>query len=139
MSACSNLGLFGRRHSHFGRMEFGRPKQILPMKSKTSLFLKKYWFVLKVDTLGSDDLTIFKYFRVIFFLKMKTIQFPLSFNFYFQQKRALKLSICHLPTKRSVWVFDITNRTNGFYNFQLLSGSSASSLAKSCTLFWKYS
>ena len=29
---------------------------------------------------------IFKCFRVIFSLKKKTIQFPLSFNLYFQQK-----------------------------------------------------
>ena len=38
----------------------------------------------------------------------------LLFNLYFQKKRAQNLSICHLPTKRSVWVFDVTNRTNGF-------------------------
>ena len=90
----------------------------------------------------SGRMTIFKCFRVIFSFKKKTIQFPLSFNLYFQQKRTPKLSICHLPTKRSVWVFDITNRTKSFSNFQsyhqvvmyLLS-----SLAKSCTLFWKYS
>ena len=53
-------------------------------------------------SLGSDDLIIFKCFRVIFNLKKKTIQFPLSLNLYLQQKRAPKLSICHLPTKRSV-------------------------------------
>ena len=61
---------------------------------------------------------IFKYFRVIFSLKKKSIQFLLSFNFYFQQKRAPKLSICHLSTKRSVWVFDVTNMTNGFSYFE---------------------
>ena len=42
---------------------------------------------------------------------------PLSFNLYFQQERVPKLSICHLPTKCSVCVFDITNRTNGLSNF----------------------
>ena len=55
-----------------------------------------------VRTLGSDDLIIFKCFRVIFSLKRKTIQYLLSFNLYFLQKRAPKLSICLLPTKRSV-------------------------------------
>ena len=35
---------------------------------------------------GSDDLAVFKCFRVIFFLKNQTIQFAFSFNLYFQQK-----------------------------------------------------
>ena len=61
---------------------------------------------------------IFKCFRVIFSLKKKTIQFPLSLNLYFQQKRVPKLSICHLSTKSAVWVFDVTNRRNGFSIFQ---------------------
>ena len=39
-------------------------------------------------TLGSDDLTISKCFRVIFSLKEKTIQFPTSVDLYFPQKRA---------------------------------------------------
>ena len=56
----------------------------------------------KSDKNKMNDLMIFKCFRVIFSLKKKTIQFPLSFSLYFQQKRAPKLSICHLPTKRSV-------------------------------------
>ena len=93
-------------------------------------------------TLGFDGITIFKCFIVIFSLKKKTIQFLLSLNLSFQQKRAPKLSICHLPTKRSVWVFDVTNRTNGFYNFQSYYQVVTylfNSLAKSCTLFWKYS
>ena len=42
-------------------------------------------------------------FESYFLLRKKTIQFPLSFNLYFLQKRAPKLSICHLPTKCSVW------------------------------------
>ena len=75
-------------------------------------------------------------------LKKKTIQFLLSFNLYFQQKIAAKLSICHLRTKRSVWVFDVTNRANGFSNFQSYLKVVMylfNSLVKSCTLFWKYS
>ena len=88
----------------------------------TLLFASEYVTIIippfKGGTLGSDDLVIFKYFGVIFFLKKKTIQFPISFDLYFQQKRAPKLSICDLPTKRSVWAFDVTNRTNGFSNFQ---------------------
>ena len=94
------------------------------------------------EILWSDDLRIFKCFRVIFGLKKKAIQFSLSFNLYFQQKRVPKLLICRLLTKRSVWAFDVTNRINGFSNFQsyhqvvmyLLN-----LLAKSFTLFWKYS
>ena len=75
-----------------------------------------------INRVGSDDQTIFKCFRVIFSLKKKTIQYSLSFNLYFQQKRAPKLSICHLPTKLSVWVFDVINRANGFSNFQSYHG-----------------
>ena len=96
-----------------------------------------------IDHIKADywvEWPIFKCFRVIFSLKKKTIQFPLSFNLYFQLKRAPKLSICHLPTKRSVWVFDVTNRTNGFSNFQSYYQVVMylfNSLAKSCTLFWK--
>ena len=67
---------------------------------------------------GLGDLAVFKCFRVIFFLKNQTIQFSFSFNLYFQQKRAPKLSTCHLLMKSFVWVFDVTNRQNGFYDFQ---------------------
>ena len=62
----------------------------------------------------------FKCFRVIFSLKKKTIQFPLLLSLYFQQKKAPKLSICHLLTKRSARVFDFANRTNGFSNFKVI-------------------
>ena len=89
-----------------------------------------------------NDLIIFKFFRVILSFKKKTIQFPLSFNLYFQQKLAPKLSIYHLLTKRSACVFDVTNRTNGYSNFQSYRQVVMYlfySLAKSCTLFWKYS
>ena len=68
-------------------------------------------------SLGSDDLIIFKCFSVIFSLKKKTIQFTYLFGLYFSQQRAPKLSTCHLLTKRSVWVFDVKNRTNGFKVF----------------------
>ena len=68
-------------------------------------------------TLGSDDLTVSKCFRVIFSLEDQIIQISLSLDLYFQQKTALKLSICHLLTKRSVWIFDVTNRRNDFYDF----------------------
>ena len=83
-----------------------------------------------------------KCFRVIFSLKKKTIQFPLSFDLYFQQKRAPKMPICHLPTKRYVWVFGATNTTNDFSNFKSYLKVVMyvfNSLAKSSTLFWKYS
>ena len=99
-----------------------------------------WYFIKQIQrrTLGSDDLTIFKCFRVIFSLKKRIIQFSLSLNLYFQQKRALKLSVCYLPTKRSVWVFDVTNRRNGFSSFQSCHQVVMhlfNSLAKSCTLF----
>ena len=75
------------------------------------------------------------------YFDFKTIQFLLLFNLYFQQKRAPELSICYLPTKRSVWVFDVTNRTNGIFRFQSYHEVFMylfNSLAKSFTLFWKY-
>ena len=93
-------------------------------------------------TLDWSDLIIFKCFRVTFSLKRKIIQFPLSFNLHFLQKRAPKLSICHLLTKRSVWVFGVINRANGFSSFQSYHEvvmNLFNSLAKSCTLIWKYS
>ena len=43
---------------------------------------------VKRPTLGLDDLTIFKCFRVIFFLKNKTIQFPLSSIFNFNKNES---------------------------------------------------
>ena len=52
------------------------------------------------------------------------------------------MSICHLLTKHSVWVFDVTNRTNSFYSFQSYHEVVMhlfNLLAKSCTRFWKYS
>ena len=77
----------------------------------------------------------------MFSFKKKTIQFQLSLNLYFQQKRTSKLSNYHLPTKRSDWVFDVTNRRNGFSNFQSYHQVVMylfNSLVKTCTLFWKY-
>ena len=52
------------------------------------------------------------------------------------------LNILVKSLKRSVWVFDVTNRKNGFSNFQSYHWVVMylfNSLAKSCTLFWKYS
>ena len=112
-------------------------------KPLTFICRQKIKFILQVFIKGglSGRMTE-QCFRVIFSLKKKTIQFPLSMNFYFQQKRALKLSICHLPTKRSIWVFDVKNRTNGFSNFQIYHEVVMhlfNWLAKGCPLFWKYS
>ena len=53
-------------------------------------------------------------------------------------KRAPKLSIFHVPTKRSVWVFDVTNRAIGFSSFQsyhVVVMYLFNSLAEGCTLF----
>ena len=52
------------------------------------------------------------------------------------------LNILVKSLKRSVWVFDVTNRKNGFSNFQSYHWVVMylfNSLAKSCKLFWKYS
>ena len=70
------------------------------VKTKMNILKKKRAF--KGGLFGSDGLIIFKCLKVIFSLKKKTIQFPLLINLYFQQKRAPKLSVCHLPMKRSV-------------------------------------
>ena len=61
--------------------------------------------------------------------------------FIFNEKGP-NLLICHFQTKHSVWVFDVTNRTNGFSSFQSYQEVLMylfQWLAKSCTLFWKYS
>ena len=42
-----------------------------------------------------NDLIIFKCFRLIFSLKKRTRQFPLSLNLYFEQKRVPK--VVNLP------------------------------------------
>ena len=121
-------------------------KTILNLKTKLQeQNLKKIYifshYHLKADPrLGWPN--NFKCFRIYFSLKKRTIQIKLSFNLYFQQKGVSKLSIYHLPTKRSVWVFDATNRANGFSNFQNYHEVVTyifNSLAESCTLFWKYS
>ena len=56
-----------------------------------------------MDFHRSDDLTIFKCFRVIFSIKKKTIQFSLLFNLYLQQKGAPKLSVWHLLKTHLLW------------------------------------
>ena len=62
-------------------------------------YLSEFSYNLKGGLSGSDDLAVVKCFRVIFFLKDQTIQFSFSFILYFQQKRAPKLSTCHLLMK----------------------------------------
>ena len=92
-------------------------------------------------TLGSDDLTIFKCFRVIFSLKKKTIQFPLSFNLYFQQKSP---KVVNLPLTDETLCLNFWRHKQDKWLLQFLKLSWGSyvlfnSLAKSCTLFWKCS
>ena len=68
-------------------------------------FSTKSFFTTSLSLLKgglSARMTCFKCLRVYFSLKKKIIQFPLSFSLHFQQERASKLLICHLPTKRSV-------------------------------------
>ena len=106
----------------------------------TSLFYQNWFLSNEIAFIkgGLSAQIVFKCFRVIFSLKKKTNQLSLSFNLYFQQKRAPKLSICHLPTKCSVWVFNVTDGTNGFSTYQSyheLVMSLFNSLAKSCMLF----
>ena len=62
--------------------------------------------------------------------------------FIFNKKEPQSLSICHLLRKGSVWVFNVTNRRTGFCSFQSFHKLVIylfNSLAKSFTLFWKYS
>ena len=83
-------------------------KMHFPMESKVSSQIIVA-IRLKRLTLGLDDLTDFKCFRVTFSLKKK---------------------------------FDVTNRTNGFSNFQNCHQVVMylfNSLAESCMLFWKCS
>ena len=65
--------------------------------------------------LRSDNLTLFKWFIIIFSLGKWTIQFSFLFRLYFQQKWAPKMSISHSLMKSSACVFDITKRYNGFF------------------------
>ena len=70
--------------------------------------------------------------------KRKLSNFRFRSIFIFNKKRVPKLSFRHLPKKRSVRVFDVTNRTNGFYSFQShyqVLTYLFNSLAKSCTLY----
>ena len=69
-------------------------------------------------TLGSDDLIIFKCFRVIFPLKKKTIQCPLLFNLYFQHTKKTPKVVSLPLTQESLCLSFWQNRTNGFSNFQ---------------------
>ena len=52
---------------------------------------------------------------------MDTFYAVLLIKFTREKKRAPKLSICHWLTKSSVWVFDVTNSRNGFYNLSISS------------------
>ena len=92
-------------------------------------FRPPYWFTLKEKRPISSNRALkvdsrlgwpntFLMFWSYFLLKKENYSFPLLLNLYFQQKKAPNLSICHLPTKRSVGGFDVTNRTNSFSDFQ---------------------
>ena len=61
--------------------------------------------------------------------------------FSFNKKESLSCQFANYQWN-AVWVSDITNRTNGFFNVQSYHQVVTylfNSLAKSCTLFWKYS
>ena len=106
------------------------------------LVLSKYFLYILFSGKNMHKGQIFKCFRVIFSLKRKLSNFYIRSIFVFSKKRAPKLSNCHLPTKRCIWVFDVTNRTNSFSNFQSYHEVVMyvfNSSAKSCRLFWKYS
>ena len=84
---------------------------------------------------------IFKCFRVIFSLKKKIIQFPLSFILYLQKKEPQS---CQFATYRRNALFEFLTSQTGqmaFLIFKVIIRFMYlfSSLAKSCTLFWKYS
>ena len=62
-----------------------------------------------------NDLIIFKCFRLIFSLKKRTRQFPLSLNLYFQQKRAPKS--CQFVTYRRNALFEFLTSQTGQMTF----------------------
>ena len=115
-------------------------------------FRPPYWFTLKEKRPISSNRALkadsrlgwpnnFLMFWSYFLLKKENYPISAFVQSLFSTKKAPKLSICHLPTKRSVWVFDVTNRRNGFSNFQSYHQVVMylfNSLAKSCTLFWKF-
>ena len=91
---------------------------------KNDIFIFKNPIILKADS-RIGWLIILKYFRVIFSLKKKTIQLPLSFNFYFQQKKSSK--VVNLPLtddmlclsfwchKQDKWLFQFSKLSWGSY------------------------
>ena len=70
----------------------------------------------KSDKNKMNDLMIFKCFRVIFSLKKKTIQFPLSFSLYFQQKEP---QICQFATYRRNALFEFLTSQTGQMAFPI--------------------
>ena len=104
---------------HLRYLEGSRQKCYPQSSKKLGVFtITKSLF--KDALLGSDDLTIFQCFRVIFSLKKKTIQFPLLFNLYFQQK---KPQSCQFATYRRNALFEFLTSQTGEMAFPIFKVS----------------
>ena len=94
-------------------------------RKKRQKFLDLIYFLVTVKDGLLGQMT-WRFLNVLELFSPEKRKYPI-FAFiqsYFQQKRAPKLSVCHLLKKSSAWVFGDTNRQNGFYYFsKLLSGS----------------
>ena len=59
------------------------------------------------------------FFRLVLVYFPAFLAFPAFLSNWAGPKRSPKVVwICHLLMKNTVWVFDVTNRQNDFYNFQ---------------------
>ena len=98
--------------------QFGRPLISASLRGtfRTQSNIRCEAFIKNRRTLGTDDLTIFKCFIVIFSLKKKTIQFPLSFNLYFQQKEPQS---CQFATYRRNALFEFLTSQTGQMTFTI--------------------
>ena len=122
--------------------QFGRPLISASLRGtfRTQSNIRCEAFIKNRRTLGTDDLTIFKCFIVIFSLKKKTIQF--SFSLSFQQKKSSEVADLALSNKTLCLSFWRHKQEKWLFQFSKLSWVAIyllNSLAKSCMLFWKYS
>ena len=97
--------------------------------------------MLKAD-FQADDLTIFKRFRVIFSLKKKNYPISAFVQFLFSTKKSPKVVNLPLNDETLCLTFWCHKQDKWLFNFQSYHQIVMylyNSLAKSCTLFWKYS
>ena len=92
-------------------------------------------FVFVINSFHTQLYVKEQFLNVLEVKKKKTIQFPLSFNLYFQQK---KPQSCQFVTYRRNALFELLTSQTGQSYHQVVMYL-FNSLAKSCTIFWKYS